>query len=65
VFLGTRDLICSTGWAATALVAQRAGHYVDRKRGCHALYAEHIGDEWSDLVRDLYECCECCRGRWQ
>ncbi|HKV85494.1 MAG TPA: hypothetical protein VJN88_13120 [Ktedonobacterales bacterium] len=57
-----RDLIRSTGWAATALLAWRRGVYVARKRDCHALYREHIGDEWSDLLANIYDD---CRTRWR
>ena len=56
-----RDLIRSTGWAATALLALRQGVYVARKRDCHVLYRQRIGDEWSDLLADIYDY---CRGRW-
>lgn len=59
---GTRDLIRSTGWAATALVAWQAGQYVARKRDCHVTYRALIGDEWSDLLEDIYVL---CRGQWQ
>ncbi|MGH2485191.1 MAG: hypothetical protein ACRDHE_04165 [Ktedonobacterales bacterium] len=58
----TRDLIRSTGWAATALLAWRRGVYVARKRDCHALYREHIGDQWSGLLSDIYDD---CRTRWR
>lgn len=59
---GTRDLIRSAGWAATALVAWQAGHYVARKRDCHITYCTLIGDEWSDVLEDIYVL---CRGRWR
>lgn len=58
----TRDLIRATGWAATALLAWRAGVYVGSKRGCHRLYRQHIGDEWADLLTDIYEL---CARRWR
>ena len=57
----TRNLIRTTGWAATALVAHRAGRYVARKRDCHAIYRETIGDEWGDLLADIYTQ---CRAEW-
>ncbi|HEV2405184.1 MAG TPA: nucleotidyltransferase domain-containing protein [Ktedonobacterales bacterium] len=57
----TRDLIRSTGWAATALLAWKKGVYVTRKRDCHALYRQHIGDQWSDLLTEIYDD---CRTRW-
>lgn len=58
----TRDLIRLVGWAATALIAQKAGRYVARKRDCHTLYRELIGGEYADLLDDIYTL---CRGRWQ
>jgi len=58
----TRDLIRATGWAATALLAWRAGVYVGSKRNCHTLYRQHIGGEWADLLTDIYEC---CARRWR
>ena len=58
----TRDLIRATGWAATALLAWRAGVYVGSKRDCHRLYRQHIGGEWADLLTDIYEL---CARRWR
>lgn len=58
----TRDLIRLVGWAATALIARKAGRYVARKRDCHVLYRELIGGEHAGLLDDLYAL---CRGRWQ
>ena len=57
----TRDLIRATGWAATALIAWRAGRYVARKSECHRVYQEVIGDEWTPLLKAIYED---CRKRW-
>jgi hypothetical protein len=57
----TRNLIRVTGWAATALLAHQAGRYVARKRDCHATYRAAIGDEWSDLLADIYTR---CRAEW-
>jgi Nucleotidyltransferase domain len=59
---GTRDLIRSVGWAATALVAWRAGQYVGRKREAHRLYAQYIGGPHATLIRDVYIW---CRDTWQ
>jgi hypothetical protein len=58
---GTRDLIRSVGWAATALIAWRAGQYVARKRDCHTLYERHIGGAHAALIRDVYTW---CRDAW-
>jgi predicted nucleotidyltransferase len=57
-----RDLFRSTGWAATALIAWQASQYVARKRDCHVTYRALIGDEWSDLLEDVYVL---CRGQWR
>lgn len=57
----TRDLIRVTGWAATALLALRAGRYVARKRDCHLTYQRFIGDEWAPLLAAIYDR---CRGEW-
>jgi hypothetical protein len=54
----TRDLIRVTGWAATALIALKSGTYVVRKRDCHEAYQQVIGDEWSGLLRDIYQRCK-------
>jgi hypothetical protein len=53
----TRNLIRVTGWAATALLALRAGVYIARKSDCHAAYHRYIGDEWTDLLDSLYRRC--------
>jgi hypothetical protein len=34
---------------------------VARKRDCHRRYSERIGDEWADLIEDIYMR---CRGEW-
>ncbi|HLI50652.1 MAG TPA: hypothetical protein VKU87_02580 [Thermomicrobiaceae bacterium] len=53
----TRDLVRVSGWIATALVAHRASRYVSRKRDCHREYRYAIGDQWSNLLDDIYERC--------
>lgn len=58
----TRDLIRTAGWAATALLAHRAGQYVARKRDCHILYRHHIAGPHADLLDDIYIL---CRQQWQ
>ena len=57
----TRDLVRHVGWMATALVAFHARRYVVRKRDCHRVYGESIGDHWSTLIADIYRR---CRGEW-
>ncbi len=59
---GTRDLMRSVGWMATALLAYQAGQYVATKRSCASMYRTHIGDEWSNLLDDM---AEWVRGEWQ
>ncbi|GCE07496.1 nucleotidyltransferase domain-containing protein [Dictyobacter aurantiacus] len=58
----TRNLVRTTGWAATALLAFQAGQYVGRKRDGLRLYREHIGDEWTSLLEEI---ATFCRDRWQ
>lgn len=58
----TRNLIRTSGWAATALIALQAGQYVTNKRNCQTLYRNYINDEWADLLENLYSW---CRGAWQ
>lgn len=57
----TKLLVASVCWTATALVALRTGRYVADKGESVALYAEHVGDEWTDLVTAVYKF---CRNRW-
>jgi predicted nucleotidyltransferase len=58
----SRDLIRHVGWAATAIIALRAGEYVPSKRECHVVYRRVIGDEWSGLLAEIYDL---CRGEWK
>jgi hypothetical protein len=58
----TRNLIRVTGWAATALLAWQVGAYVARKRDCHTMYRQQIGDEWCDLLDAIYGR---CRNDWR
>ncbi|MFL5695185.1 MAG: nucleotidyltransferase domain-containing protein [Ktedonobacteraceae bacterium] len=58
----TRNLVRTTGWAATALLALQAGQYAGRKRDCARLYRDHIGDEWSSLLEEI---AISCRDEWQ
>src|SRR5260370_12662082 len=53
----TRNLVRTTGWAATALLALQAGQYAGRKRDCARLYRDHIGDEWSSLLKEIAISC--------
>jgi len=58
----TRNLVRTTGWAATALLALQAKQYVVRKRDCPGLYRHSIGDEWSSLLEEISFV---CRDKWQ
>ncbi len=58
----TRNLVRTTGWAATALLALQAKQYAVRKRDCSGLYRHFIGDEWSSLLEEISTY---CRGEWQ
>jgi len=57
----TKNMVVSAGWAATAIIALRAGQYVANKSDCLRLYRAHINDEWMPLLDALYTV---CRGRW-
>jgi hypothetical protein len=54
----TRNLIRTTGWAATALLALQAGQYAVRKRDCARLYRYHIRDTWSSLLEEITTFCQ-------
>lgn len=58
----TRNIVRTTGWAATALLAYQRGQYVVRKRDCARLYRETIGDEWALLLDSINVF---CREKWQ
>ncbi len=58
----TRNLVRTTGWAATALLALQAGQYAGKKRDGVRLYRDHIGDEWSSLLEEI---ALSCRDEWQ
>ena len=58
----TRDLIRVTSWAATAILAWKAGRYVAGKRDCPRLYRECFpNEEGVALLEDIFEY---CRDRW-
>jgi hypothetical protein len=59
---GTKMLVVIVTRIATAIVALRAGQYVGTKRDSVDLYRTHIGDEWTDLVEQVYHL---CKERWQ
>lgn len=54
----TRDLVRHISWAATALIAHTARHYVVRKSAFVSLYRELINDVWTDYLEQLYTKCK-------
>jgi hypothetical protein len=58
---GTKELVTTIFWAATALLALQAGRYAGRKRDCLRLYQEMIHDDWTAFLHALHEN---CRVRW-
>ena len=59
---GTKMLVVIVTRIATASVALRSGQYVGTKRESVDLYRTHIGDDWTDLVEQVYQA---CKERWQ
>jgi hypothetical protein len=57
----TRNLVRTTGWAATALLALQAGQYASNKRDAVRRYREAMSDQWSAWLEELTTC---CRERW-
>jgi predicted nucleotidyltransferase len=53
----TKELVAIVGGAATALVARVGGAYVTTKAECVQLYADRVGDEWTDLVLGIHHLC--------
>jgi hypothetical protein len=58
---GTKLLVATVGRIASALLASQTGQFIGSKRDCVAQYRRHIHDEWTDLVRQVYEL---CRNQW-
>lgn len=57
----TRNLVRTTGWIASALLAFKAGKMLATKRECFQLHHEHLEPEDAQLLRDIYEQ---CRQQW-
>lgn len=53
----TKELVTIVGSAATALIARVGGRYVTTKSECVRLYADRVGDEWTDLVVGIHDLC--------
>jgi hypothetical protein len=58
---GTKLLVATVGWTATAIIALRSGQYVRDKAAGVELYREYVADEWTDLVTQVHDL---CRNRW-
>jgi hypothetical protein len=54
---GMKELIMVTGVAGSAITALRAGVYTEKKGDMVRLYREHINDEWTTLLAEIYEKC--------
>lgn len=54
---GTKELIQVTGLAARAIIVQKTKQYITSKKETFTLYREHIHDEWTDLLEDIYYKC--------
>lgn len=55
---GTQELVVSTGWAATTLLALRAGRVASSRSEAFRLYEECFGDEWAGFLREVYHTCK-------
>lgn len=47
--------VLNVGWLATFLLVYKARIYVPSKRHMLELYREHIHDEWTDFITEVYE----------
>ncbi|GAB5491525.1 MAG: hypothetical protein Phog2KO_17400 [Phototrophicaceae bacterium] len=47
--------VLNVGWLATFLVVYQAKVYVPSKRHMLKLYPEHINDDWTDFITEVYE----------
>jgi hypothetical protein len=59
---GTKELVATVCWTATALLSLQAGRFAGTKADAIRLYAEAVGGEWAPFVQDLYRL---CKGQWQ
>ena len=59
---GTRLLVGSITWAATALLAIQAGTLAGTKRDAINMYKTYINDTWSPLLEAVYTKCKLCWG---
>ena len=61
IVIGTKNLVLSTMWIATALIALRARQYVASKLQAVAHYQRWINDAWTLLLEAI---CTECRMQW-
>ncbi len=47
--------VLNIGWLTTFLIAQQAGIFVPSKRHMLPLYRDHINDEWTEFLTEVYE----------
>jgi predicted nucleotidyltransferase len=57
----TKVLMAIIGHAATAIVALKSRQFVGTKSQCLSMYKEHVHDEWTDLLTEVYTV---CRNTW-
>lgn len=57
----THELVVLVSVSASVLLAEQAGVHVAARSEVSAAYEQSIGDEWTDLVRDVDAT---CRGQW-
>jgi predicted nucleotidyltransferase len=59
---GTKELVATVCWTATALLSLQAGQFAGTRADAVRLYAEAVGDEWAPFVQNLYTQ---CKGQWR
>ncbi len=56
------DIVLTTSLVASSLAAIKSGQYVYSKTNIAKVYKELIGDEWSDVIADVFSI---CRSAWE
>lgn len=54
---GTKELVASVCWTATALLTLKTGHHAGKKAAAIKTYSQLIGDEWTGFIQDIYGKC--------
>lgn len=57
----TKVLMAIIGHAATAMIALKTRQFVGNKSQCLSMYQQHIDDEWTNLLTEIYTL---CRNAW-